>query len=413
MMPRACLARAVPAMLLMVAACATPRVAPPPPAATPPAATAAPAAPPVAQAPANAAALGVGPARFADIPGWPDNDFDASLATFRRSCSAVSRRDDPSGLTVAADWRAACTLVAAGTGDARAFFETHFVPVRVGDGSAFVTGYYEPEIAGSRVRTPDYLVPVYGLPDDLVRVDQPDPDNPGATRKMTGRIDETGAFQLYWERRDIDNGALLDRNLEIAWVADPIEFFFLQIQGSGRLRLPDGGIMRIGYAGQNGREYVGIGRRLREMGALAPGEASMDGIMRWLRANRDAGRALMWENKSYIFFKELTGDGPLGALGAPVTPERSLAADPRFVPLGAPVWLATRYTDVDRSVNRFAALMVAQDTGGAIRGPNRFDLFWGAGERARAIAGGLSSPGEAYVLLPRAAAERLFGGPAV
>jgi membrane-bound lytic murein transglycosylase A len=173
------------------------------------------------------------------------------------------------------------------------------------------------------------------------------------------------------------------------------------------LRLPDGSIMRIGYAGQNGREYVGIGRRLREMNVLAPGEASMEGIMRWLRTNPDAGRELMHENKSYVFFKELTGEGPLGAMGAPVTAERSLAADPRFVPLGAPVWLETRYTDTDRAMQPFRQLMVAQDTGGAIKGANRFDLFWGAGARARAIAGGLSSAGRAFVLIPNSAARRI------
>ena len=274
--------------------------------------------------PANAAALGVVAVALSEIPGWADNDFDASLAAFRKSCRAADRRSDASGLTRPGDWTQACNLVAA-NGDARAFFETSFVAVKVGPGTAFVTGYYEPEIAGSRTRGPDYLVPVYGLPADLVRVDQPDPDTPGATKKMTGRIDETGQFQLYWERRDIDNGALLDRSLEIAWAADPIEFFFLQIQGSGRLKLPDGSVMRIGYAGQNGREYVGIGRRLRDMGVLQPGQASMQGLMAWLRANPDDGRQLMWENKSYIFFKELTGEGPLGAMGAAVTPERSLA----------------------------------------------------------------------------------------
>jgi membrane-bound lytic murein transglycosylase A len=356
--------------------------------------------------PETALELGAMPAGFSDIPGWEENDFSASLAAFRKSCAAAAKRSDPSGLTAPGDWQQACTAAQTAT-DARAFFETNFVPVRVGQGDAFVTGYYEPEIAGSRTRGPGYLVPVYGPPDDLVRVERPDPNDPGETKMMTGRIDETGQFTLYWDREAIENGALFDRHLEIAWAADPIEFFFLQIQGSGRLRLPDGSVMRIGYAGQNGREYVGIGRRLREMNALAPGEANMQGIMRWLRAHPEEGRALMNENKSYVFFKELTGDGPIGAMGAAVTPERSLAADPKFVPLGAPVWLSTRYTGVDGGMHPFQQLMVAQDTGGAIRGANRFDLFWGAGDRARTIAGGLSSEGEAFILLPTPAARRL------
>lgn len=390
------------AVLVFVAACAAPRTAAPP--------VAVPSTPPAEPAkPPTAAALGAVPAAFSEIAGWDTNDFSASLDAFRKSCRAASRRGDPSGLTLPADWETACNLVPAAT-DAQAFFEANFTPVKVGTGSAFVTGYYEPEIAGSRTRGPDYLVPVYGVPADLVRADQPDPEKPGAMKKMTGRIDGNGQFQLYWDRADIDHGALLGRNLEIAWATDEVEFFFLQIQGSGRLRLPDGTVMRIGYAGQNGREYVGIGRRLREMNILAPGEASMQGLMRWLRANPDEGRKLMQENKSYVFFRELTGEGPLGAMGTAVTPERSLAADPSFVPLGAPVWLATRYTDVDKAMKPFAALMVAQDTGGAIKGANRFDLFWGAGDRARTIAGGLSSEGTAYVLLPKAAAARLVSG---
>lgn len=388
-------------VLLAVAACAAPRTVPP--------ITEAPAAPAAPEPPKPLTALdaGAAPAAFSDIPGWTTSDLAASLDAFRKSCRAAVRRNDPSGLTLPSDWEMACSLVPAAT-DPRTFFEANFTPVRVGSGEAFVTGYFEPEIGGSRTRGPDYLIPIYGMPDDLQRIDQPDPDNHGKTKAMLGRIDETGAYQLYWDRADIDNGALLDRNLEIAFAADEVEFFFLQIQGSGRLRLPDGSVMRIGYAGQNGREYVGIGRRLREMNVLSPGEASMQGIMRWLRANPEAGRALMHENKSYIFFKELTGEGPIGAMGAAVTPERSLAADPNFVPLGAPVWLATRYTDVDKSMKSFTALMVAQDTGGAIKGANRFDLFWGAGDRARIIAGGLSSPGTAFILLPKSAAARLI-----
>ena len=187
---------------------------------------------------------------------------------------------------------------------------------------------------------------------------------------------------------------------EIAWAADPVDLFFLQIQGSGRLRLPDGGVMRIGYAGQNGREYVAIGRLLRDRGLIAP-PVSMQKIVDWLHANPAEGRALMQENLSYVFFRELTGPGPLGALGRPVTPRVTVAADPRFVPLGAPVLLS----GMDNP--RADGLWIAQDTGGAIRGANRIDTFWGAGDDAASIAGGMQARGGALILLPRGALERL------
>jgi len=205
----------------------------------------------------------------------------------------------------------------------------------------------------------------------------------------------------------IEGGALRGRGLELVWVDDPIDAFFLHIQGSGRVLLPGGEMMRVGYAGQNGREYVGIGGVMRERGLLGEGpgkySGSMQGIMAYIRDNPREGRDLMRLNKSWIFFSELRGDGPLGALGVPVRRESSVAADPAFVPLGAPVWL-----ELDRAEAN--GLWVAQDTGGAIKGANRFDTFWGAGDDARAIAGGMSGRGRAYVLLPRGAAARLGVG---
>jgi membrane-bound lytic murein transglycosylase A len=276
--------------------------------------------------------------------------------------------------------------------NARAFFETHFEAAEVGGGNAFVTGYFEPQIAGSRVPMPGY-VPVYRKPPDLVEVDAAAAQAAGTLRR--GRL-ENGVIVPYFDRTEIEDGALAGRGLEIAWAADPIDFFFLQIQGSGRLLLPDGSVMRIGYAGQNGRDYVGIGKLMRERGLLGTGQTSMQGIVAWLRANPEQGRAIMRENKSYIFFQELTGAGPLGALGLPVTPRATVAADPKFVPLGAPVLLS-----VDRP--EASGLWVAQDTGGAIKGANRFDTFWGAGEDAARIAGGMQGRGTAYILLPKGA----------
>lgn len=303
------------------------------------------------------------------------------------------RRQDPSRLTVSADWQPLCdearSLMSA---DAARFFRDRFDWVRVGTGEAFATGYYEPEIRGSRVQQPGYEVPIYRKPDDLVRCYGPD-------GKGRGRVDHEGYCVLYYTRAEIEDGALAGRGLEIAWAADPIELFFLQIQGSGRLLLPDGQVMRIGYADQNGREYVAIGRLLRERAILPPGGASMDAIIAWMRTQPDGGKSLMRENPSYIFFRELTGPGPLGAMNVPVTTRTSVAADPKFVPLGAPVFLS-----MDRA--EASGLWVAQDTGGAIKGANRFDTFWGAGAAARITAGGMAAKGQALILLPKGTVAR-------
>jgi membrane-bound lytic murein transglycosylase A len=314
-----------------------------------------------------------------------------ALDAFKLSCPVLVRRQDQSGLTIASDWQTPCNEALSVT-DAAAFFRDRFDWVRVGNGEAFATGYFEPEIRGSRTRQPGYEVPIYAKPDDLVRCYGPQ----GTGR---GRVDHEGYCVLYYTRGEIEDGALEGRNLEIGWAADPIDLFFLQIQGSGRLLLPDGRVMRIGYADQNGREYVAVGRLLRDRGILPPGGASMDAIIAWMRSQPDGGRSLMRENPSYIFFKELTGPGPLGALNVPVTARASVAADPKFVPLGAPVFVT-----LDRP--EASGLWVAQDTGGAIKGANRFDTFWGAGEAARLTAGGMAAKGQALLLLPKGAIKR-------
>ncbi len=375
-----------------------PTIPPTPPPTTPPVTP--PASPPTPE-PANAVAAGV-------EAGPPIGTFNISplaagraLAAFRISCPDVTRRNDVSGLTRPSDWTAACAAAATWPqADAYAFFNAHFETVVVRPGNAFATGYYEPEIRGSRERRPGYDVPIYAKPPDLLET------NPQTGARGRGRVDANGRYVLYYERSEIENGALAGRGLEIAWAADPVDLFFLQIQGSGRLRLPDDGVMRIGYAGQNGREYVALGRLMRDRGLLQS-PITMQAIVDWLRAHPAEGRALMRENRSYIFFQELTGPGPLGALGRPVTAEVSVAADPRFVPLGAPVVLSA----MDSA--RANGLWIAQDTGGAIRGANRFDTFWGAGPQAAAIAGGMSSSGRAVLLLPRGTVARLrANGPA-
>jgi membrane-bound lytic murein transglycosylase A len=325
-----------------------------------------------------------------------------ALAAFRTSCPSLVRRTDASGLTRGEDWRAACDASkTAQDREAVQFFATHFEAVQVADGKAFATGYYEPEIAGSRTRRTGYEVPIYGRPSDLVDVDLGKFSDAMKGKSVRGRVEGTN-FVPYHERTAIEQGALQGRGLEIAWASDPVELFFLQIQGSGRLRLPDGGVMRIGYASQNGRDYTGIGRLMLDRGILKPGQASMQGIMAYLRENPAQGRDIMRENKSYVFFRELTGPGPLGAMGHPVSARGSVATDPKFVPLGAPVFLSMDRQDAN-------GLWVAQDTGGAIKGTNRFDTFWGAGDEARAVAGGMAARGTAWLLLPKGTLARLTG----
>ena len=360
---------------------------------------------PPAVATALQAGLSLGPSVASLNLG--SSDARGALAAFRSSCSRLLTRTDQSGLTQGADWKPACDA-AAGWPAAQAprFFETWFETARVGDGKAFVTGYYEPEIAGVRTRQPGFDVPVYALPSDLIRAREGDAPLTDKGALPLGRYGADGKFVPYFDRAAIDDGALAGRGLEIAWVADPVELFFLQVQGSGRLRAPDGTVMRIGYAGQNGLPYTGIGGVMRQRGLLGTGPGqyagSMQGIMQYIQEQPEAGKALMRENLSYVFFKESGSDGPYGALGVAVRNGDSVATDPAFVPLGAPVFLS-----LDRSEAN--GLWVAQDTGGAIKGANRFDSFWGAGEAARTIAGGMSGRGDALLLLPKGTVKRLTG----
>lgn len=394
-----------PAALVAVAlaGCTTaPKPVRPPAPAPVPAPTPAPAPPAAPASPvADAFAAGLKPGPDISGLGLSAESATRALVAFRLSCPSLIRRDANAGIPNI-DWRAVCAeaRTIADT-DAVRFFTERFESVQVGDGKAFATGYYEPEIAGCRAPTPGCATPIYRRPPDLFEI--PLGSWSDALRGQTRRGRFAGnAFLPYFDRTEIEQGALAGRGLELAWAADPIAFFFLQIQGSGRLRLPDGSVMRIGYDTQNGRDYVGIGSLMRQRGLLERGQASMQGIVAWLRANPEPGRALMRENKSFVFFRELTGAGPLGALGLPVSPRGTVAADPKFVPLGAPVFL-----QVDRP--EATGLWVAQDTGGAIKGANRFDTFWGAGAEAERIAGGMSARGAAWLLLPRGTLARLEG----
>lgn len=380
------------AAALLLAACAARPTGPtvtPPPVPTP----TVPVTPPP---PANALAAGVAivPPAATIYDEWAQR----ALTAFRTSCPVLVKRQDQSGLAQGPDWAPLCAEAAAIVPDqAATFFRDRFDWVRVGNGKAFATGYYEPEIQGSRTPQPGYT-PIYSVPPDLVRCTRPD----GTAGR--GRIDQTGTCVPYYSRAEIEDGALANKSLEIAWAADPVDLFFVEIQGSGRVSFPDGTSMRIAYADQNGLPYTAIGKLLRDRGILPPGGASMQAIKDWIRANPDQGRELMRENASYIFFKVLNGPGPVGALNVPVTPHGTVAADPKFVPLGAPVYLA-----LDRP--EAYGLWVAQDTGGAIKGPNRFDTFWGSGPEATQTAGGMAANGVAYILLPKGVAARAAAQP--
>ena len=357
--------------------------------------------PTIVAAGANAAGAGV-------VAGPPVSSLEISqsraaraLAAFRLSCRELVRRTDQSGLTRGADWARACNAAqSASDRDALNFFASNFETIQVGDGKAFATGYYIPEIAGSRERRKGYDVPIYGRPTDLIDVDLGKFSDALKGKSIRGRV-EGKNLNPYYDRTQIENGAMTQAPI-IAWAADPVALFFLQVQGSGELRQPDGSTIRIGYDSQNGRDYTGIGALMRDRGMLQPGHATMQDIVAWLRAHPDEGREVMRANKSYVFFRLLDGP-PLGAMGLPVTGGVTVASDPKFIPMGAPVFLSMDRTDA-------TGLWIAQDTGGAIKGANRVDTFWGAGKEAEAIAGGMSGHGTAFLLVPVGTTARLRGG---
>jgi membrane-bound lytic murein transglycosylase A len=400
-------------LLLAAAGCATPRPpampepaaaaaapTPCPPPAVPAPAPSCPAPAPEATAPRPAPAVRLEPVAFQDLPGWADDDVAAGFQAFLRGCPAL--RNPP--------WAAFCAKAQAlATADAQAqrrFLEANAQPHRVlsseGIAEGLLTGYYEPLLRGSRNRDGRYRVPLYGPPDDLVSVELTElyPELKGL--RLRGRV--VGRKLVpYHTRADIDNGTAPLRGRELIWVDDPVDAFFLQVQGSGRVRLDSGELVRVGYADQNGHAYRSVGRLLVERGELTLDQASMQGIRAWGQRNPQKLAALLNENPSYVFFRELpAGDGgPPGSLGVPLSNGRSLAVDPRAVPLGAPVFVSSTWPGTARPLNR---LMAAQDTGGAIRGAVRADYFWGFGEEAGELAGRMRQPLLLWVLLPRAEA---------
>ena len=358
--------------------------------------------------------LALVPAAFGDLRGWTDDNQAAAAAALRRSCARWQRlpANRPLGRTGIAgtvgDWRPICAEALALPPDAaapaRAFFETHFRPYAVAMGGkteGLFTGYYEAALRGSPRPDGEFKTPLLAKPDDLVMVDLGRFRDDLAGERIAGRVVD-GRLLPYATRADIDAGALAGRDLELIWVDDPVDAFFLQIQGSGRVALPDGSDLRVGYAGHNGHPYFAIGRELIRRGALTRETVSMQSIRQWLADNPDQAAEVMQLNASFIFFRPLDTDGPLGAQGVVLTPGRSLAVDRRHVPLGLPIWLDASAPSADGSEDRpLRRLMVAQDTGGAIRGPVRGDVYWGGDAAAAEIAGRMKHPGRWYLLLPR------------
>jgi len=372
------------------------------------------------------------PARFAELPGWRADDVDRSLPALRASCGVFERRPPtaplgPEGVGgLVQDWLPFCrTLDRLGSdappGAVRVVLETALRPWAVTDRgverTGLFTGYYEPELHGSRHRHGRFQTPLYREPHDLVEVDLGDFRDDLAGRRIAGRV-VGSRLEPYDDRQAIEAGALADRGLELVWVDDPVAAFFLQIQGSGRVVLEDGTVLRVGYAGQNGQPYTAIGRELVDRGALRLEDVSLRTIRLWLETHPKEAPGVMATNASYVFFRTLDGvradRGPLGSLGVPLTAGRSLAVDARFLPLGAPLWLDGSMPSISPSVIEQAPpggaepagdrplrrLVVAQDTGGAIRGPVRGDVFWGAGAEAEAVAGHMRHTGRLWLLLP-------------
>lgn len=347
------------------------------------------------------------PAQWNALPGWSSDDLTAAWPAWLQSCAVLKRQTA---------WRDVC---AEATGmerpddqRIRAYFKNRFLPYQLtqdeGSGEGLVTGYYEPLLQGSRTPSPAHRFPLRAPPDDLITVDLSSLYPELKNLRLRGRV-EGNRIVPYFTRGEIDTGVPQIQGREIAWVDDPVELFFLQVQGSGRIRLENGELMRVGYADHNGHPYRSIGKWLVEQGELTLDKASMDGIKNWAREHPDRLPKLLATNPSYVFFRELPDrdSGPFGALGVPLTPERSIAVDPRALPLGAPVWLATTRPNTAEAMNR---LMLAQDTGSAIQGNVRADFFWGFGDEAGKLAGAMKQKGRMWLLLPKDYPLRGHGG---
>ncbi len=367
------------------------------------------------------------PLPFSAIPGWNTDDHAAAFASFLKSCARLNAiaagrakaaagpaAPPPPNAELLAICSAALALERQSAGRitpaaAKSFFETRFTPHRVrhAEPAGLLTAYYEPEIKGSRTKTAAFPVPLRRRPPDLVNLVSESARASMANGLTHARKTPTGT-EPYFTRAEIDQGALANQNLEFAYLADDVEKFFLQIQGSGRIIFADGTAMRVSYDGKNGHPYTSIGRYLIDKGIIAADRMSLTALGNWLRGNQPLARDVMWQNKSYVFFRELTGaaaGGPLGVHDMPLTPGRSLAVDTSFHDLGLPIHIVAPTLKLPGEKAGLARLVVAQDVGSAIKGPERGDLYVGSGDAAGKIAGVTKHPVSFYVLRPVAAAK--------
>ncbi len=354
---------------------------------------------------------------FKKITGWHGENHDQVIEVLLRSCAKFAKKpaDQPIGPVggVAGDWIEACQAAADLPGgnveQARSFFETYFQPYIAtadGDAEGLFTGYFEIQLRGSWLRTETNTTPIYERPPELVDANLGDFRAELKGKRLSGKV-VGGRFVPFDDRAEIEGGALSGRDVELMWVDSPIDAFFLHVQGSGRVIMDDGSIVRIGFAAKNGHAYHSIGRELINRGELMRERVSMQSIRAWLKDHPEQGMELMATNPSFIFFRVIEGalksagkeQGPVGAQGVPLTPGRSLAVDRRHISLGIPIWLDT--TDPLSPGEPLRRLVIAQDTGSAIKGPVRGDLFWGFGERAALRAGSMKQPGHYFLLLPR------------
>ena len=355
-------------------------------------------------------------ADFSALDGWEADDHQAAFAAFHRSCGKILTVADarkangkPVGRDIASLIEVCRSALAmqdpVGASAARTFFETFFAPKRVtkNGGRAFLTGYFEPELKGHRQKSERFPIPVLAKPDDLVPL-FPDKHRAAHNHELVAGRKTSKGIVAYADRKQIETGALSGRGLEILYLADRFDAYIMHVQGSGKVVLPDGQAVRLAYAAKNGHPYTSIGKILIERGAITKEAMSLSALEAWVRAHPQDAERLMWENKSYIFFRELEGWqpdlGPLGGQGVPLTPGRSLAIDASIHDLGTPMWVDVPGLE-SVTGKPFRRLMVAQDVGSAIKGAGRGDIFWGSGQAAGDVAGETRHAGTFWTLVPR------------
>ncbi len=360
--------------------------------------------------PLQAAPVSLTPVALEQLPGWTADDLSGALVSFRTSCATLLKQNPGKSMGAGGragtvrDWQPICReavkMATASPEQTRRFFSQNFKSYWVENGrSGTFTGYYGTGLKGSPVRTGRFIHPVYGTPPGLLRANLGDFDKKFGNQPVWGRLNGDH-FQPFYSRAEINAGALDGGKAPVLfWAEDPIDVYFLHVQGSGQVTFPDGTMKRIGFAAKNGREYYAIGRELIKIGEMRPEEVHMRSIRDWLLRNPGRARQLMEKNPSYIFFRFTPDSGPLGAMGVPLTPGRSLAVDPQFIPYGAPLWVDIQPNA--RLTEHMQRLMIAQDTGSAIRGAVRGDYYWGTGHAAGDKAGVMDNKGRWAILLPK------------